>query len=329
MIPRRVTDAGAQQKCSSYAGRAPRRRVRFESTLTLSLIVVRGGVALGTSTMVGGAPGQHRNPIARAPAPKRTWRLRVSACTNSPQTKGIAVHAASTIARPPTPSGGRDSVQETVMTIAYHLNELKIQQDPDDPRNNHPSVPRSARRILDVGCGIGQTLATNQLPPEATGIGIDIDQDALAYGARSFPQFGFVAGSVERLPFGDQTFDFVYSRVALPWVHIPSALREMARVTSAGGEVWCSLVSFSTAMAELRAAARHRSLTNLVFRSYVLANGTLFHLTGRQVRFPLKRSRCESFQTVRSMRRAMSEAGLSDVQIGSGKFFVMTGKKPA
>ena len=214
------------------------------------------------------------------------------------------------------------------MTLAYHQNELKIQQNPDDPRNNHPVVPGTARRILDVGCGIGQTLLTTRLPAGALAVGIDIDQEALAYGASLSPQFGFVGASVERLPFTAGAFDFVYSRVALPWVHIPSALSEIARVTAPGGQVWCSLVSFSTAVAEFRAAAKQRSPRNLLFRSYVVANGVLFHLTGRQLRFPLRRSRCESFQTVRGMARAMSAAGFEDVRNEPGRFFVMTATKP-
>lgn len=214
------------------------------------------------------------------------------------------------------------------MTLAYHLNELKIQENPDDPRNNHPQIPGNARRILDVGCGIGQTLLTSNLPPNATAFGIDIDHEALAYGARIAPQFRFVSATVERLPFGNGVFDFVYSRVALPWVHIPSALTEMARVTAPGGQVWCSLTSPSTALADLRRALGQRSFRNVVFRSYVLANGSLFHLTGRQVRFPLRRHRCESFQTASAMTRAMHSAGLEGVRVERGRFFVMTATKP-
>lgn len=214
------------------------------------------------------------------------------------------------------------------MTLAYHQNELKIQQNPDDPRNNHPVVPDTAHSILDVGCGIGQTLLTTRLPTGALAVGIDIDQEALAYGATMSPRFGFVGASVEHLPFSDGAFDFVYSRVALPWVHIPSALSEIARVTAPGGQLWCSLVSFSTAVAELRAAAGQRSLRNVMFRSYVLGNGVLFHLTGRQLRFPLRRSRCESFQTGRAMTLALHTAGFQDVRIDSGRFFVVTAQKP-
>ena len=171
-------------------------------------------------------------------------------------------------------------------------------------------------------------MLTTRLPAGALAVGIDIDQEALAYGASLSPQFGFVGASVERLPFTAGAFDFVYSRVALPWVHIPSALSEIARVTAPGGQVWCSLVSFSTAVAEFRAAAKQRSPRNLLFRSYVVANGVLFHLTGRQLRFPLRRSRCESFQTVRGMARAMSAAGFEDVRNEPGRFFVMTATKP-
>jgi hypothetical protein len=54
-------------------------------------------------------------------------------------------------------------------------------------------------------------------------------------------------------------------------------------------------------------------IKDVIFSTYILANGLLFHWTGRQIRFPLNRRRCESFQTVLGMRRALRMRGLDVV----------------
>lgn len=209
--------------------------------------------------------------------------------------------------------------------LSYHLGELAIQANPDDPRNILPPIPRSAARVLDLGCGIGQTLVATGAIARSLACGLDIDREAVRYGASTNPAVRFVCGAGETLPFAGNAFDFVYARVTLPWVHIPSALSEIARVLVPGGSLWCSLVAPRTA---LRDFARARTVKNAVYRAYVLANGALFYATGRQLRFPLKRSRCESFQTVRGMRLAMRRAGLTLTSAEQGRFFVVTANRP-
>lgn len=212
--------------------------------------------------------------------------------------------------------------------LGYHLGEFAIQADPDDPRNILPPIPRSAARILDLGCGIGQTLAATGAIARSLACGLDIDHEAVRYGASANPAVRFVCGAGETLPFASCAFDFVYARVTLPWVHIPSALSEIARVLVPGGSLWCSLVAPKTALRDFTRAIRERRSRNAVYRAYVLANGALFYATGRQFRFPLKRSRCESFQTVRGMRLALERAGLTLTSAEQGRFFVVTASRP-
>jgi ubiquinone/menaquinone biosynthesis C-methylase UbiE len=187
------------------------------------------------------------------------------------------------------------------------------------------------QRLLEIGVGVG-TDFIRFARAGAICTGVDLTEHSVALVRRRLELEGLagevVQADAERLPFADGAFDFVYSRVALPWVHIPTALGELARITSAGGHIWCSLVSLATALAELRVALKQVSVGNVVFRSYVLANGALFHATGRQVRYPLRWTRCESFQTARGMARALHEVGFEEIRVETGKFFVITAKKP-
>jgi ubiquinone/menaquinone biosynthesis C-methylase UbiE len=212
--------------------------------------------------------------------------------------------------------------------IRYHLEELEIQRDPNDPRRLLPAIAPGIKSVLDVGCGIGQTLMASQLGDGILACGVDVDEAALRHGASLTPWVRFVRAGSERLPFADGSFDMVFSRAALPWMHIPTALGEISRVTKPGGRVWLSLVDADVAWRELRAAILRRSPRQIAFRAYTLLNGALFHLTGTQFRYPLKRSRCESFQTAGGMLRAMRRAGFVDVRAERAHTLVITAEKP-
>ena len=66
-----------------------------------------------------------------------------------------------------------------------------------------------------------------------------------------------------------------------------------------------------------------------VYRSYVLANGSLYHLTGRMAPFPSS-GRYETFQTDRSIARELRRAGFGEIQTTQGYHYVVTAtKRPA
>lgn len=76
---------------------------------------------------------------------------------------------------------------------------------------------RDARRILDLGCGVGA------LPPhlrdassEAMVVGLDRTQTMVALGPRAFP---LLVGDAVQLPFRDRSFDAVVTTFIL--FHLP------------------------------------------------------------------------------------------------------------
>jgi SAM-dependent methyltransferase len=109
------------------------------------------------------------------------------------------------------------------------------------------------------------------------------------------------------LPFEDEGFDRVVSAVALPYMNIQKTLAEIHRVLVPGGGLSLSLHLPSFTIAELLHNAIPKPVPTL-FRLYVMANGLVFHCTGRTVGFVAGR-RTESFQTERGMRVALNRAG--------------------
>lgn len=184
----------------------------------------------------------------------------------------------------------------------------------------------SAVRVLDVGCGAGDSMQEEwQLrcgregAPQIEMVGVDIDEEALAQGRLNYPQFLFVCAKGEKLPFLDSSFDAVISRVAIPYMDIPAALREIQRVLKEDGELRIKLHPLSFSLSELAAELHSGSVVNraknLAYRSYVVANGAALHLGGFNFRFPLARHRCESFQTQAGIKRALLAAGFGQIDV--------------
>jgi ubiquinone/menaquinone biosynthesis C-methylase UbiE len=205
-------------------------------------------------------------------------------------------------------------VKLTDAGLEYHLEESRIALDPTDPRHSIPSIPQGTKRVLDVGCGIGQTLAALRVSQHVELHGVDIDARAIEYGHQCFPQLHLQVATGERLPYADASFDMLLCRVALPYMHIPSALREFSRVMSDSGTLWITLHSLTQLRADMMTAMRARSVRALVYRGYAVVNSGLL-LFGKQAHYPLNRARIESYQVNFTMRRALRHADFHDVQI--------------
>ncbi|HEX7159047.1 MAG TPA: class I SAM-dependent methyltransferase [Edaphobacter sp.] len=182
-------------------------------------------------------------------------------------------------------------------------------------------------RVLDVGCGSGDSLREELesrrkiLGPtaEIQMVGVDIDEPAIEQGRALYPQFLFVHAKGERLPFADHSFDAIISRVALPYMDIPAALREMRRVLKPGGELKIKLHPWTYTVQELAAEMKSgplwRRAQRFLYRGYVITNGIALHASGFNFRFPLARRRCESFQTKKAIKQALTAAGFTRIEI--------------
>jgi ubiquinone/menaquinone biosynthesis C-methylase UbiE len=214
------------------------------------------------------------------------------------------------------------------MSLEEHQRELQIALDPANPaRAMPPILPNKHKRILDVGCGMGQTLIAAKLPDGVEAYGVDCDKEAVDAGRHlAPPNIKLQCGSGENLPFENEYFDLVFSRVALPYMNINKALREMARVLKPGGDLWLTLHPASMFFSRVKHSARAGNLKDLVFCGFVLLNGSLFNTVGSQFSF---RGRQETFQTAGGIARAMKRAGFSSFPVRSDAHFTVQGQKIA
>lgn len=209
----------------------------------------------------------------------------------------------------------------------YHLEELSVATNGKDSRRIMPPILDSYSRILDVGCGVGQTLIASKPGPDVFAAGVDMNLSALALGKQIDSRLGFVCAKGEALPFQSDSFDFVFSRVSLPYMHVHSALSEMRRVLKVGGSLWIVLHPFSMAAGRLLENLSQLKIKGTIYSLFVIANGLSLHSVGKQIPLKTRSGANESFQTTRGISRELRRTGFENVVIERGKFFVVTASK--
>lgn len=117
-----------------------------------------------------------------------------------------------------------------------------------------PFIPKKSK-FLDVGCGAGFNLwkARNELECDVQGI--DPYRGSFGVGRNFFPvdpSLPIDNGFAEFLPYGDETFDIVFSSHVLEHVHdIPASLNEMKRVLKDNGTLIIGMPTATMAWIDL------------------------------------------------------------------------------
>ncbi|HDK37810.1 MAG TPA: class I SAM-dependent methyltransferase [Thiolapillus brandeum] len=91
--------------------------------------------------------------------------------------------------------------------------------------------PKTGEALLDVGCGSGYF--SQRFSDHGIGvIGVDIDDEMVAYARKKHSNLRCLAGSALALPFHDKAFDHVAAVASLCFIDCPQcALAEMWRVS--------------------------------------------------------------------------------------------------
>jgi ubiquinone/menaquinone biosynthesis C-methylase UbiE len=95
--------------------------------------------------------------------------------------------------------------------------------------------------VLDAGCGYGQwTMSLNDLNKEVYAIDFDSTKLKIAKSLltknKKFPKFQH--GSLENLPFKDESFDAIFSYSVLYWTNYEKSLKEFFRILKPSGTVY-------------------------------------------------------------------------------------------
>lgn len=92
-------------------------------------------------------------------------------------------------------------------------------------------------KVLDVACGTGD-MAVELLRQGCSVTGVDLSKEMMAIAKRKAPQAEYRLADVERLPFGEASFDAVTCAFGVRnFVHLEQGLCEMLRVLKPGGRM--------------------------------------------------------------------------------------------
>ena len=173
-------------------------------------------------------------------------------------------------------------------------------------------------RVLDVGCGAGQTLIAAY--PDRKTFGLDLDLDALRLGRTLTDAVAFTCARAESLPFASGSFDLVVARVSLVYTDIPASVAEVRRVLRPNGTAWLVLHPLRVPWNK----ARRGNWKSWLFFTYVLANGMWFHLFQRVFRL---RGLQESFQTASAVRGILLRVGFREITVDRSRVFVVSARR--
>lgn len=218
--------------------------------------------------------------------------------------------------------------KELSETIRYHLSELKLSSNPDDPRNILPVFDSTHKVILDIGCGIGQTFVAAGIAEDESRllIGLDNEIEPLHYGVDEFTNVKFINALAHQLPIESGSIDIIVSRVTIPYTNIPVTFQEINRVLKPGGEIWMTLHSMRILLNPLLGAFSTVSAKGVLARSFFLFNGFLLHCFG--ILLPLPGSGAyESFQTSSGIRRLLKKNNFDQIVVKRDSHFLITARK--
>jgi ubiquinone/menaquinone biosynthesis C-methylase UbiE len=184
------------------------------------------------------------------------------------------------------------------------------------------------KAVLDVGCGTAAHLNEPMYSEAAELCGIDPDAGALEYGRARWKHLKLTEGYAEALPYPDNHFDLVVSRVALPYTDLERSIPECYRVMKPGGELYLHMHDLRLQCEFFVAALKMLAWKRCIDHLYIAAASVLYLAIGKVPARPGSGTR-ETIQTGWSMRRDLSRAGFEAITTGrDGRHFVVTARKP-
>jgi ubiquinone/menaquinone biosynthesis C-methylase UbiE len=147
----------------------------------------------------------------------------------------------------------------------------------------------AGRRVLDVGCSFGRHLVSFAANGASATYGIDLQENYLRLSrimaARErVPPPRLSRAAAEELPFRDQQFDVVFSRLVLNYVgSVDRALSEMSRVLVPGGRLILRVDTLADSLRVLRRMHWIGNMRSTLWQSFGIVNTLWLEATGHQL----------------------------------------------
>ena len=125
----------------------------------------------------------------------------------------------------------QNGVERSILQKKWHLGKLRA------TLGLMQSYDLKPKKVLDVGCASGWFL--NEIAavyPNAKYYGVDVYEDAVKYGNRTYKQLNLKVSDAHMLPYASKTFDLVVCTEVLEHVIDPdNVLKEIKRVLTDDG----------------------------------------------------------------------------------------------
>lgn len=175
-----------------------------------------------------------------------------------------------------------------------------------------PPFDMHGKKVLEVGCATGMDLTHGAYAEAAERCGIDIDAKAIETGRALYPALDLRVARGEAIPFPDCYFDAVLSRIALPYMDIPTALSEMNRVMRPGGYLFASWHDWGGKREWFLDPIRGLTWKRALDFVYIAGASITYCASGRIPRRPWSGTR-ETFQFASHLPRTLAGAGFVNV----------------
>lgn len=94
----------------------------------------------------------------------------------------------------------------------------------------------SGKKVLMLGCGTGEETKLLKEYNAIDMVGIDLSETSIDIAKETYPEYKFIVGDMHNLPFEDESFDFVYSSLAIHYSSNPKEVySEIYRVLKKDG----------------------------------------------------------------------------------------------